>query len=191
MNHEIRKGVRIEHLLNKKKKLTLVLLLIVFLVTALLISVADYLPKEFIYNETSSMPIGWYKIIAYNPNENQLKKGDIVVFNLPQGISNMIYKRGYLENKNEKLLKYITGVYGDGFCVDSDKLIINNKKYVIEKYDTHGRLLPKMQTGKYVIKKGNIMTLTDVNNSFDSRYFGEVPITAIKYKVVPFIVWEE
>ena len=100
-------------------------------------------------------------------------------------------QRKYID-KNTYLLKQIQGLEGDIYYVD-DKAIYINDKYVgdISTRDSLGRsIIP--QYGKHYTDKGYFLPIgSNSKNSYDGRYFGEIPIKNIKNKVIPLIIFTE
>lgn len=121
----------------------------------------------FRINPTPSLPKGVYRITS----GQDLAKGDFVSFCLQGEFADLASERGYLqagscENGLRPLLKRLAGLPGDH--IDAASLSICTM-------DSQGRPMPSaLQPG--VIPTGMAMVLTDHEGSFDSRYFGLVPL---------------
>ena len=147
-----------------------------------------------IFNTTSSFPLGFYKI----SKSNQYKKGVLVSFcAVPSKMIDKIIEQGYTQrnslcpNQTPQLLKKILGLEGD--IVEIQRTVsINNqsiKNSRIFKQDRSGNLLPIQPSQN--IKKGYFWAMSDYNNkSFDSRYFGQVPLENIIGIATPIITWD-
>lgn len=122
-------------------------------------------------NPTPSLPKGVYRI---TPGRD-LAKGDLVSFCLQGDFADLAKERGYLqagscENGLRPLLKRLVGLPGD--YIEADSL-------VIRAVDSQGRPMPSvLQSG--VIPSGMALVLADHEGSFDSRYFGLVPLNSLQ-----------
>ena len=88
-------------------------------------------------------------------------------------------ERQYLP-PNIPLLKTVWAVSGDEICHQSRQVVTRNKPALeVLSHDSLGRALPSL-SGCYVIPEGHVFLVsTDVRSSFDSRYFGPVPVSNI------------
>lgn len=122
-------------------------------------------------NPTPSLPKGAYRI---TPGQD-LAKGDLVSFCLQGDFADLAKERGYLqagscENGLRPLLKHLAGLPGD--YIETDSL-------VVRAVDSQGRpMLSVLQSG--VIPSGMALVLADHEGSFDSRYFGLVPLNSLQ-----------
>ena len=128
-------------------------------------------------NPTPSLPKGVYRIAPGEP-----AKGDFVTFCLRGEFAELARERGYLqagscESGLRPLLKRLAGVPGD--CIVADGLAVRT-------VDSQGRPMPSaLRSG--VITSGMAMVLADHEGSFDSRYFGLVPLESLQ-RVEPVFV---
>lgn len=137
----------------------------------------SYLKKNFIINLTPSINTGIYKIEEIS----EIKKGDIVTFNVDEDLYNFMLERGYIDKKIKGFIKKVAGMEGDEIEV-GEHLIINKKiKKKLPKKDTLGRDLP-LKEGKYILKKDEYFMLGDNARSFDSSYMGIIRKDQIKSK---------
>ena len=136
--------------------------------------------RYFVLNLSPSMEKGIYLLKEID----ELKKGDVVVLNIPLNIKETLYSREYLPRNIKTLLKEVVAVEGDSIKVDCNKLYINGEfKGDIAEVDTKGReLVSFVKDG--VLKSGEVFLLGKGKNSFDSRYFGAVEKNEILKKTI-------
>lgn len=164
--------------LNRFKPLyySLIILLIIILFSTLFSSI------KFIYNNTDSLPRGLYYIYK---KDNYLYK-DIVCIKIPLSVKKLVSERNYLPAKKSYFLKPIVAMEGDSVCVDNWEFSINNEsKIKINKFDSSGRPLPKINFCKRLSNNQIFLASLSKNNSFDSRYFGPVNKNSVLGVSVP------
>lgn len=137
-------------------------------------------------NISESMPKGLYFLSDIKKEE--LKVGDIILFTCPSNIEKYVYGRKYLP-KRIPLLKRIAGVKGTIFFMNDGYFYINNKKVArIKSHDKQLLELPVFYTQEIQeVQENYFIVLGDHENSFDSRYFGEISLNLVKKKAKP--VW--
>ncbi|MGX7949515.1 conjugative transfer signal peptidase TraF [Oleidesulfovibrio alaskensis] len=122
------------------------------------------------FNPTPSLPKGIYQIVPGVPERNEL-----VSFCLEGEFAELALERGYLEPGScpsglRPLLKRLAGLPGDS--VDPYSLPICA-------VDSHGRpMSPALAPG--VVPPGMALVLADHPGSFDSRYFGFIPLESLQ-----------
>ena len=137
---------------------------------------------RLIWNASASAPMGLYEVRP----QATFAHGEMVLVRPPQWIRIFAAARGYLPNAMP-MLKRIAAENGDTVCRNDDAITINGR--VVARAlsaDRAGHTLP-MWSGCRKLGEGEIFLLMDVRTSFDSRYFGPVPTTAIIGKAVP--IW--
>lgn len=140
-------------------------------------------------NASSSLPIGLYRTTSD-------KSARLIEFCPVEPFASMSANRGYRKKGNcadgaEPLLKPIVAVPGDivensrqGVAVNG-KLLLNSGA---RPSDTKSRLLTHWPFGKYRVDTGTVWVISSFNaRSFDSRYFGPVPISSIRYHLRPLL----
>ena len=147
--------------------------------------------KHFYLNiYTHSLPSGIYYRIDKSPNI-----GDYAASCLTPEIAEYGLKRGYLGRGDCStgiipIMKVIKGVPGTHFSFKNKifKVEAVNQKYILKDVDSIGRPLKKFyNTDMGFVKKQNYILLSNyVPNSWDSRYWGAVPIEFI---LKPLITW--
>ncbi len=122
-------------------------------------------------NTTASEPPGLYVATPERP-----QVGRLVVFHAPEAA--FPYVDVALPSLRQgTLLKVIAAGEGDRVCTTSGRLVINGRdRAPIVRADRQGRNLPHWN-GCRALKQSEVFVFSDrVPNSFDSRYFGPVPI---------------
>ena len=132
----------------------------------------------FRINPTPSLPKGLYRLVEGSPAKNEL-----VTFCLQGEFAELASQRGYLHAGScpsglRPLLKRLTGLPGE--YIEADALAIRS-------VDSQGRHMPSvLQSG--VIPSGMAFVLADHAGSFDSRYFGFVPLESLQ-RVEPVFIF--
>ena len=147
----------------------------------------------FIYNETNSLPIGYYIV---DKDISTIDKGDII--RICPGEDNQAIQlgieRGYLTLVNNdncfivSLLKIVYAKEGDYVECKKNEVLINEKTYQVQHSDSQNRVLPICNI-KRTLVKDEYFVMTEKFNSFDSRYFGIVNKEEIMSKARPYFTW--
>lgn len=130
------------------------------------------------FNPTPSLPKGIYRIVPGTP-----EKSELVSFCLEGEFAELALERGYLEPGScpsglRPLLKRLAGLPGD---------LVDPYSHPICAVDSHGRFMsPALVPG--VVPPGMALVLADHPGSFDSRYFGFVPLDSLQ-RVKPIFVF--
>ena len=89
------------------------------------------------------------------------------------------------------LLKPIVAIGGDSVDISAEGITVNGslvRNSAPLCVDTKGRTLPAWHFGHYVVAPGTVWVASSYNpRSFDSRYFGPVPISSIRDYVRPLV----
>jgi len=130
---------------------------------------------KLLYNPSPSAPIGWYRLRA----EKAIVRGVLVAAFAPEEAQKLAVERHYLP-PNIPLIKTIWAVAGEEICHSKSVVqVANRPSLVVLARDSQGRPLPS-RDGCYTLAKGEVFLVsTDVQTSFDSRYFGPVPVSNI------------
>jgi len=136
-----------------------------------------------IVNYTASEPRGVYWIERHASSD--YRRGQTVVFPLPQNVHTMVYGRRWL-NVGEPLIKGIGALEGDHVCIDDAQAHIN--EHLVGRVfpvDSLGRPMPAVR-GCFTIAAGYFFPLsTLIEHSFDGRYIGPQPLNAILGELHP------
>jgi signal peptidase I len=116
------------------------------------------------------------------PGLRKPERGDVVVFKFPQDPSRDFIKR-------------VIGIGGDVVKERNKQVFVNDKK-LIEPYTQHvddridpGDLDPRDNFGPVTVPKGTIFVMGDNRDeSYDSRFWGFVPLANVKGKAI-IIYW--
>jgi len=151
----------------------------------------------FRINISSSLPLGLYQA-SFQPVSNHLNRGSLVLFCLPDSsIMRIANQRSYLgagpcPGRTLPLLKPVLAVAGDTVSIQAHGVKINDAGLLPQSQrlsqDSQGRVIQGMPNGVYRVKPGEIWVLSTYSpRSFDSRYFGPVPIRDIQATVTPIM----
>jgi conjugative transfer signal peptidase TraF len=145
-------------------------------------------------NHTASLPMGLWRIETPG---GAIGRGDIVsicppdtaVFRAARARGTVPYGRcpgGY-----EPLLKPVAAIAGDVVTVTPDGLQVNSEALpnsVALAADSAGQPLPQQPAGSFTVPEGELWLVSNYNAaSFDSRYFGAVPVSLVLGTTQP--VW--
>jgi conjugative transfer signal peptidase TraF len=144
-------------------------------------------------NRSASMPQGLWRIAL----TDAVHRGDVVILCVPdtaatrQGAGRAYVGRGTCPNGLEPLLKPVIAVAGDIVSISDggvgvNGLLLPGTRQLLQ--DSAGRDLIAMPMGEYLVQPGDVWTVSGYSaSSWDSRYWGPVPIVNIQGRAVP--VW--
>lgn len=140
------------------------------LCTASLVQIVRPSIPRLLYNPSPSAPIGWYRLRP----DSYAHRGDLVAALTPKNGAALALERDYLP-PNIPLIKTVWAVSGERIChVNGQVLVQGRPALIVLKHDILGRTLPS-RSGCYELSKDEVFLIsTDVQTSFDSRYFGPV-----------------
>jgi conjugative transfer signal peptidase TraF len=142
---------------------------------------------RYIWNASESVPIGLYRL---HPN-GRLAVTQLVAVEPPEPLATLLADRRYLP-RSIPLLKRVLALPGQTVC--RDQLAITVDKIEIgtaREHDRSGRPLPIWQ-GCHVIADGEVFLMNWRSaDSFDGRYFGALPTSAIIGTAEPLWTGEE
>jgi conjugative transfer signal peptidase TraF len=127
-----------------------------------------------IINETASMAKGVYVRVK---DANALGHGDVVA--MPMNPASRAYlgvKLGY--PSETQLIKRVAGLPGDMVCRTGSTVTVASAEVHARATDGRGNPLASW-SGCHRLQDGEVFLLGDHAASFDSRYFGPVPINAL------------
>jgi len=137
-------------------------------------------------NLTPSMPVGLWQLVA---THSLLKRGDIVIVCLPDGsVARQAVERGYIASGScpggtEPLVKPVAAASGDLVTVSATGVSVNadpiaNTAPLLR--DDAGRELRPLPPELYRVSFNEVWLLSGYDRrSFDSRYFGAVPVANV------------
>jgi conjugative transfer signal peptidase TraF len=145
-------------------------------------------------NRTDSMPIGLWRVA---PAPATLHRGDIVTACLPAGpVAQLALTRAYVEpgscpSRSMPLVKPVAAVAGDTVRITAAGIAVNGAAIpnsTALSRDAAGRPLHPIPPGSYHVAPSTVWLLsTRVADSFDSRYLGPLPRSAVQSVARP--VW--
>jgi conjugative transfer signal peptidase TraF len=156
----------------------LALATVVSLISFALVTFAAALAPLFVWNPTSSLPRGLYLLDRTAP----IVRGAVVSFAPSPRAAALITERRYLPSGSQ-LLKIVVGLPGDDVVIDVTSFSVNGRAIgAVARHDSLGRpLTPARFAGK--LPRGFAIVATQARLSFDSRYFGPVPLSSLTVAV--------
>ena len=140
---------------------------------------------RLVYNASDSAPRGWYRVSP----ATHFDVGDYVVTRLPKYTAALAAERGYLPHSTP-LLKQIAAVGGQRVCVRDAVVSIDGVSVTRTlTADGTGRPLYAWKQCRMLFDDELFLLNPAHLGSFDSRYFGPIPRSAIIGQVVP--LWTE
>lgn len=137
-----------------------------------------------VYNASTSVPKGWYRIIP----ADSFTPGDWVLVRLPAAASTLATQRGYLPT-TVPLLKPVAAVAPQRVCVRQRKVIVDGKVVATQlSRDRHDRALPAWLACRRLHHDELFLLSSFSVESFDSRYFGPVSSNAVIGRALP--LWQ-
>lgn len=133
----------------------------------------------YVLNLSRSVPVGLYRLASPN-----LQRGAFAVIHLNAPWRDLAASRGYLPHR-ALLIKPIAALSGDHVCRLGLKITINGQLVAIaQPADKKGRALPEWKGCKTLLE-GELFVLSASEDSFDGRYFGVTPRSAVIAKAEP------
>lgn len=134
-------------------------------------------------NTTASEPRGIYRVAE----RSAYTRGMLVVLPVPASVATLVTDRGWLA-RGVPLIKGVGAVAGDRVCITDEAVMVNgNTVGPVYASDSNGRPLPVVR-GCESVPAGEFWPLSAYAlKSFDGRYMGAQPVSAILGEAVP--VW--
>jgi conjugative transfer signal peptidase TraF len=135
---------------------------------------AEPMPR-LLWNASASVPIGLYGIAALN----RLAIADLVVVAPPKPLAAFLALRGYLP-LGVPLIKHIFALPGQSVCRNGLLVAVDGiAAGRALAHDWRGRVLPAWRGCRVITPDEVFLMNSDEPASFDSRYFGPIPRSAI------------
>lgn len=156
--------------------------------TAVALIAAPTVPNwgpRFIWNASASVPIGLYRLEPVS----RVAVSDLAVVVPPPPLAAFLSRRGYLA-RGVPLIKRVLAVFGTSVCRRGATIIAYDHAYGQARLtDRRGRPLPSWQ-GCQELARGEVFLMNwNASDSFDGRYFGPLPTSAIVARALP--VWTD
>lgn len=151
--------------------------------SALAIGVAAFVdpPKKLIWNASASAPVGLYRVVPVD----RIDVTDLAVVMPPDELASFLDERRYLP-KGLPLLKRVLALSGTEVCRSGTDIIAYGMPYgQARARDSQGRPLPVWQGCRQIGEGEAFFMNWDAPDSFDSRYFGPLPLTAVVGRAIP------
>jgi len=145
----------------------------------------------------SATPAGVYRFRPLT----RLARGDLVGACLPQRIAAVALSRGYLHDSlysgcaggGTPVGKLALALPGDTVEIESSFVAVNGHRFANSatvSHDSADRALAHVPWGIYQVEQGECW-LFGFNNarSWDARYYGPVPLSALRWSAVPILTW--
>lgn len=137
-----------------------------------------------VWNASASAPVGLYRVVEAAP-----VRGDLVLVSPPEFIESLAAERGYLPI-DVPLVKRIAALPREHVCAFYDAIIIGGEIVARRiKTDRQGRQLPWWNGCRALTDDEVFLINGEAPGSFDSRYFGPVPVKNIIGRAMP--LWTE
>ena len=148
-------------------------------------------------NATPSMPVGLWMVRATSLSPG---RGEIIAVCLPDSSSaREAFHRGYIgagscPGGTEPLVKPIAAIGGDVVAVSAAGIAVNGmpiSNTASLSRDEAGRPLQRVPAGLYRVPSRELWLLSGHDpRSFDSRYFGAVPVAGVRGIASPIWLWQ-
>ena len=141
----------------------------------------------YIWNGSESIPVGLYRL---RPADNH-HVTELVAVRPPEPLATYLDLNGYLP-AGVPMLKRVLALPGQFVCRDGITVVVDGVAMgEARERDRSGRLLPVWE-GCRVAGEGELFLMNwHAADSFDGRYFGMTPATAVIGRVLPVWTWED
>ena len=135
---------------------------------------------RIIWNASASAPIGLYAVDA----NAAPRIGDLVSIEPPRRVARFIAERGYLP-PGVPMLKRVVAQTGQLVCREGETVRVDGEPIGRARtHDGRGRPLPDWQ-GCRVLMAHEIFLMNAAPDSLDGRYFGPLPASAMRGRLIP------
>lgn len=141
---------------------------------------------RLVWNASASVPIGLYGV----ERVGKIAVGILVVATPPQPLAAFLAARGYLPI-GVPLIKPVLALPGQSVCRDGLRVTVDGiAEGEALAHDSRGRKLP-IWRGCRVVAPGEVFLMNpEEGSSFDGRYFGLFPVSAIIGRAIPVRTFE-
>jgi len=160
-------------------------LILTAIIVAGFLGACKALSYKIMFQITPSLPKGAYWI----DHSDRIDTGTLCVFQIPPEVYGMVKSRGWIpEHLRYYLMKPVVAKQGDVVEVSAAGLFINGRYFgAVSQFDSQGYPLPRLYK-KYILGPGEYFVATPYRKSFDSRYFGKIRRSDIKWVARPLWV---
>ncbi|MBF2713222.1 S26 family signal peptidase [Agrobacterium vitis] len=144
-------------------------------------------PKKLIWNASASAPVGLYRVVPVD----RIDVTDLAVVMPPDELASFLDERRYLP-KGLPLLKRVLALNGTEVCRSGTDIIAYGMSYgQARESDSQGRPLPVWQGCRQIAESEAFFMNWDAPDSFDSRYFGPLPLTTVIGRAIPLLTTDD
>lgn len=143
------------------------------------------------FNLTPSVPIGLYRL-----RSSSLEIGHLVATCLTEPFSAFGLERGYLRQGScsdgaSPVIKHVAASAGEVVEVTAGGVFVDGRRIQnpAPSVDSEGRNLSPLAAGSYPLSQDELWLFSPRENSWDSRFFGPVPIDNVLGVVQPLWTW--
>ena len=163
------------------------------LITAAILIVIGNAFGVLISNTDSAAPAGVYRVVS-----TKFLRGDLVAACLPVAIAQEALARGYLRTgacagNAEAVGKIVGALAGDIVEIEPGWVAVNGERFACSKVATHDsahRPLPHIAWGSHRVAAGQVWLFGfNDRRSWDSRYFGPIPLANVSGEIEPVVTW--
>jgi conjugative transfer signal peptidase TraF len=134
-----------------------------------------------VWNASASAPIGLY----LRQGEITVSRGDLVLVEPPRELARLADERHYLP-LGVPLIKRVVALAGSTICGAGDSVMIDGAMALKrQRRDRQGRPLPSWSRCHRPRYGEVFLAMENAPGSFDGRYFGALPVSAIRGRLVP------
>lgn len=146
-----------------------------------------------ISNTDSAAPAGVYRVVGH-----QIERGDLVAACLPIAVAQEGLARGYLRTGGcpgdaEPVDKIVGAVAGDQVDIEQRWVAVNGMRFAHSatvSRDSAGRSLEHVAWGKRTVAANQVWLIGfNDRRSWDSRYFGPIPVANVRGRLEPVLTW--
>lgn len=142
---------------------------------------------RFIWNASASVPVGLYRIVR----AERIEVTDLAVVMPPDDLASFLDQRSYLP-RGVPLIKRVLALRGTTVCRSGSAIVAYGMTYgEARAQDTRGRPLPVWQGCRRLGDAEAFFMNWDSPDSFDSRYFGPLPLSTVVGRAIPLWTDEE
>ncbi|MBB4287250.1 S26 family signal peptidase [Roseospira goensis] len=133
-----------------------------------------------VWNASASAPVGLYRM-----TDAPAERGALVLVRPSADMAALAAERGYLP-AGVPLIKRIAAVAGDHVCAVGSAAVLHTQTVVPRREtDASGRPLPRWSECRRLADGEVFLLMAEAPDSFDSRYFGPVPLASVMGRLVP------
>lgn len=144
-------------------------------------------------NTSPSVPRGIYWLTSDPPTRG----GYVALCPPPAAVFNLAKARGYLgpgwcEGNFAEMIKVLAAGPGDRIRVDGSGVRVGERLWpgsLPAAVDGAGRAMPTAPVVETTLEGSIVVMSKDCELGFDSRYFGPLPVSAIKAAAIPLLTW--